>query len=101
MESYESGDQRAEEGAFFFTKFTSESDRSDTVQLGNFYNFKFFDVNAHLATAQSGLNWQVIRYADVLLDFAEVTNELGGPTLEALEAVNQIRGERVFLNLLV
>ncbi len=91
VESYESGDQRAEEGAFFFTKFTSESDRSDTVQFGNYYNFKFFDEAAHLSTAQSGLNWQVIRYADVLLDFAEATNELAGPTSETLEAVNQIR----------
>jgi len=89
--SYEEGDRRAEEGAYFFSKFTSESDRSDTVQFGDFYHFKFFDDNAHLSTARSGHNWQVIRYADVLLDFAEAENELSGATPEALEAVNQIR----------
>ncbi len=91
VESYESEDLRAEEGVFFFSSFTSESNRSDTVEFGNYYNYKFFDDNAHLNTAQSGLNWQVIRYADVLLDFAEATNELFGPTEEAFEALNQIR----------
>ena len=91
VESYEDGDKRAEEGVFFFTKYTSESSRSDTVEFGNYYNYKFFDENAHLNTAQSGLNWQIIRYADVLLDYAEATNELSGPTPEAYEAVNEIR----------
>ncbi len=76
VESYERGDIRAEEEVFFFTKYTSESNRNDTIAFGNFYNYKFFDENAHLTTAQSGLNWQVIRYADVLLDYAEASNEL-------------------------
>lgn len=91
VESYENGDQRAEEGVFFFTKYTSESSRTDTVEFGNYYNYKFFDENAHLNTAQSGLNWQIIRFADVLLDYAEASNELSGPTPEAYEAVNLIR----------
>ncbi len=91
VESYETGDKRAEEKAFFFTNYTSESDRSDTVNLGGYYNFKFFDESAHLNTAQSGLNWQIIRYADVLLDFAEASNEISGPTPGAYEAVNGIR----------
>ncbi len=91
VESYETGDIRAEEKMFFFTKYTSESNRSDTIEFGNFYNYKFFDENAHLNTAQSGLNWQVIRYADVLLDYAEASNELSGPTAEVYETVNQIK----------
>jgi starch-binding outer membrane protein, SusD/RagB family len=91
VNSYETGDNRAEEGVFFFSKFTSESNRNDSIEFGNFYNYKFFDESAHLNTAQSGLNWQVIRYADVLLDFAEATNELLGPTDEAYDAINSIR----------
>lgn len=91
VESYANGDKRAEEEVFFFTEYTSESDRNETVALGENYNYKFFDEEAHLTTAQSGLNWQIIRYADVLLDYAEASNEISGPTAEAYEAINRIR----------
>ncbi|MCH7413895.1 RagB/SusD family nutrient uptake outer membrane protein [Belliella sp. R4-6] len=45
------------------------------------------------STAQYfGLNWPVIRYADVLLMFAEAENEINnGPTPAAIEAYNQVR----------
>lgn len=36
-------------------------------------------------------NWKVIRYADVLLMFAEAENELNGPTPDAYDALNQVR----------
>lgn len=36
-------------------------------------------------------NWIVLRYADVLLMFAEAENELSGPTDAAYEAVNAVR----------
>lgn len=42
-----------------------------------------------------GVNWIVMRYADVLLMFAEAENELNGPTEEAKNALKQIR-ERAF-----
>jgi hypothetical protein len=38
-----------------------------------------------------GLKWQLIRYSDVLLMFAEAENELDGPTAAAYDAVNQVR----------
>ncbi|MBL0358178.1 MAG: RagB/SusD family nutrient uptake outer membrane protein [Chitinophagaceae bacterium] len=38
-----------------------------------------------------GLKWQLIRYPDVLLMFAEAENELNGPTAAAYEAVNKVR----------
>jgi len=37
-----------------------------------------------------GLKWQIIRYSDVLLMFAEAENELNGPTPAAYEAVNMV-----------
>lgn len=37
------------------------------------------------------LKWQLIRYSDVLLMFAEAENELNGPTAAAYEAVNKVR----------
>ena len=37
------------------------------------------------------LKWQIIRYSDVLLMFAEAENQLNGPTAAAYNAVNQVR----------
>jgi len=36
-------------------------------------------------------NFMVIRYADVLLMYAEALNELGGPNQEAYQAINKVR----------
>jgi hypothetical protein len=38
-----------------------------------------------------GLKWQILRYADVMLMFAEAENEINGPTTAAYNAVNQVR----------
>ena len=39
-----------------------------------------------------GLKWQILRYADVLLMFAEAENEINnGPTAAAYNAINQVR----------
>jgi hypothetical protein len=37
------------------------------------------------------LKWQIIRYADVLLMFAEAENEINGPTAAAYSAINSVR----------
>lgn len=37
-----------------------------------------------------GLKWQILRYSDVLLMFAEAENELNGPA-NAYEAINEVR----------
>jgi len=38
-----------------------------------------------------GLKWQILRYSDVLLMFAEAENEINGPTTAAYNAINQVR----------
>jgi starch-binding outer membrane protein, SusD/RagB family len=38
-----------------------------------------------------GLKWQILRYSDVLLMFAEAENELNGPTASAYNALNMVR----------
>ncbi|GJM64236.1 RagB/SusD family nutrient uptake outer membrane protein [Persicobacter diffluens] len=43
----------------------------------------------------TGINWPMLRYADVLLMFAEAENELNGPTAEAQAALRRVR-ERAF-----
>ena len=37
------------------------------------------------------LKWQIIRYSDVLLMFAEAENEINGPSTAAYNAINQVR----------
>src|SRR5680860_531887 len=91
VESYEPGDKRVEEKAFYYTSYTLKTDRTDTISLGGYYLYKHFDVEANLETASSGLNWDILRYAEVLLTYAEAVNEASGPSAEAYEAVNQIR----------
>jgi hypothetical protein len=58
------------------------------------YFNKFVDYSLTPLTtqAQSGINYPVLRYADVLLMYAEAQNELnGGPTSDAYAAINQVR----------
>jgi starch-binding outer membrane protein, SusD/RagB family len=43
----------------------------------------------------TGINWPMMRYADVLLMFAEAENEINGPTGEAQNALRRIR-QRAF-----
>jgi hypothetical protein len=43
------------------------------------------------AAQNFSLNWPLIRYADILLMFAEAENELNGPTSAAYDAVNMVR----------
>jgi hypothetical protein len=39
----------------------------------------------------TGINWPMMRYADVLLMYAESENELSGPTAAAKEALSRVR----------
>jgi hypothetical protein len=58
------------------------------------YLNKFVDYSLNPLSTQglSGVNFPVIRYADVLLLYAEVLNEINGaPTAEAYDAINQVR----------
>lgn len=40
----------------------------------------------------SSINFPVMRYSDVLLMFAEADNEVNGPTQDAIDAINEVRG---------
>jgi starch-binding outer membrane protein, SusD/RagB family len=43
------------------------------------------------ANNYTGYKWQILRYSDVLLMFAEAENELSGPTGAAYNAINMVR----------
>ncbi|MCF0058146.1 RagB/SusD family nutrient uptake outer membrane protein [Dyadobacter sp. CY356] len=91
VKSYDPADLRTKEKQFFFTKFTNQSDRNQEVALGGYFLYKHFDITAQTTTANSDLNWPVIRYADVLLMYAEAANEAGTPTTKAYDALNATR----------
>lgn len=56
----------------------------------------FLDNPPGKSTAKgTGINWPMMRYADVLLMFAEAENELNGPTAAAQEALRRVR-QRAF-----
>jgi len=56
----------------------------------------FLETPPGQSTAKStGINWPMMRYADVILMYAEAENELNGPTAEAQNALKRVR-QRAF-----
>lgn len=79
----------------FFTDWTFSD--GDTVSFEPHF-FKYHDPG-QTQSKKSSVNFPLFRYADVLLMFAEASNEAnGGPTAQAYEALNQVR-ERARFNM--
>lgn len=95
--SYEDGDLRAVDRQGFFYTHYYDGGNGDLKDLSAPYIYKFFDVIANgtqgvQGTATSSLNWPNIRYAQVLLTYAEAQNMAdGAPNQQAWDALNAIR----------
>lgn len=94
--SYEAGDLRAQDqvGYFYTTYYTNGN--GAPFALGAPYIFKHFNVTANgtsgvAGTAKDNLNVPIIRFAEVLLIYAEAQNEVSGPGQEAYDAFKRIR----------
>ena len=94
--SFEPGDLRTkdQEGWFYTTYFTNGDGAK--FDLGAPYVFKHFNQTANGSqgvpgTRNNNLNVPLIRYAEVLLIFAEAQNEVGGPTQDTYDAYKMIR----------
>ncbi|OAV76001.1 SusD family protein [Bacteroidales bacterium Barb7] len=83
--SFKSGDTRRDRT--FFTQY----DAGAGLVTFRPHWYKFFDPSVIANLGEGTLNYPVIRYADILLTYAEAINELNGPTPEACEAVNKVR----------
>ncbi|WP_428655895.1 RagB/SusD family nutrient uptake outer membrane protein [Runella sp.] len=85
--SYLAGDYRKE-----ITVITEKKIANGTVVASRTgpHTDKYWDPLACGAQAARN-NFLVIRYADVLLMYAEALNEIGGPTADAYAAINQVR----------
>lgn len=84
----------------FFTQLYNAA-TGKYVQFGAARFAKFIDYSISPLTNQniSGINFPVIRYADVLLMEAEVLNEINGPAADAYAAINQVRARAKISNL--
>ncbi len=94
--SFEKGDLRAknQEGYFYTSYYTNGN--GAPFELGAPYIFKHFNITANGGPGVAGsrnnnLNVPLIRYAEVLLIYAEAQNEVGGPTQAAYDAFKRIR----------
>lgn len=94
--SYEDGDLRAknQEGYFYTSYFTNGN--GAPFELNAPYVFKHFNQTSNgtfgvAGTRNDNLNVPQIRYAQVLLTYAEAQNEVGGPTADSYAAFKAIR----------
>jgi starch-binding outer membrane protein, SusD/RagB family len=95
--SFEAGDKRTvDRQGFFYTSYYTGGDGA-LKNLSAPYIYKHFDIIAHgtsgtKGTAISSLNWNQLRYADVLLIYAEASNEVdAAPNTQAYNSYKAIR----------
>lgn len=75
----------------YYFRVSSFAMINDTVSTLRPYVVKFFHPDLNTKLLRSGVNSTVVRYSDILLTYAEAINEQGGPTADALEALNKVR----------
>ncbi|HTN38344.1 MAG TPA: RagB/SusD family nutrient uptake outer membrane protein [Arachidicoccus sp.] len=99
VQIFEPGDTR-KGVTFYTTQYDGSSGKTSvfnnpyTPYLNKFVDYSLSPLNQQ---GRSGVNFPVIRYAEVLLLYAETLNELAGPTPDAYRAVDLIR-ERAHIN---
>lgn len=89
LDSYEAGDLRAQEKGFFFSSYDSW-DGSGTISFEPTV-YKFFEPTLVGNGGWCGKSLPLIRYAEMLLTYAEATARSGAVTDKAIEAVNRVR----------
>ena len=90
ISSFAPNDLRAQNQGFFFNE-------ADGVTFNNSV-YKYFYEEYRLGNGLSGKNVPLIRYADVLLTYAEAQNEAGTTDASAYEALNAIRSRAGLAN---
>ncbi|RPE05902.1 RagB/SusD family nutrient uptake outer membrane protein [Chitinophaga lutea] len=86
-ELYAANDKRRD--VTFFTKLVSPTNGQTYTFPPRFY--KYFDPGTITNPTESNQNVPVIRFAEVLLIYAEAVNEESGPTTAAYDAINRVR----------
>lgn len=93
--TFDKNDQRRDVTCAFYlvnTDFQEEFISGPTNIAQGKWSRHFLDNPPGANSAKgTGINWPMLRYADVLLMFAEAENELNGPTGQAQEALARVR----------
>lgn len=77
------------------TKFQEEFAGATNIAQGKWSRYFLNAPQGQNSAKGTGINWPMMRYADVLLMYAEAENELNGPTAAAKEAFKRVR-QRAF-----
>ena len=73
-----------------YTKVSAVSN-NPPVSAAKFRRYPVRSPGFALQTYDYDVNWPIFRYAEVLLIFAEASNEINGPTQEAIDVLNMLR----------
>ncbi len=89
--SYENGDKRTEEQQFYFSKYELED--GTVKEFGEWALYKYWldEAAGHNGDQQDDQNWTLLRLPEVMLIYAEASNEVSGPTQKAYDQINAIR----------
>jgi len=77
------------------TKFQEEFTNANNIAQGKWSRYFVTAPQGQNSAKGTGINWPMMRYADILLMYAEAENELNGPTAAAKDAFKRVR-QRAF-----
>ena len=98
-DKYPANDAKDTRKAWNISGFTYNTDGSKKMLTGKSYPSLFYrfagkfrrEYWPHPESQNTSINFPLLRYADVLLMFAEAENAINGPTEAAIKAVNAVR----------
>ncbi|MBC7921541.1 MAG: RagB/SusD family nutrient uptake outer membrane protein [Ferruginibacter sp.] len=93
VRSYEPNDKRTQEKQFYFTRDFAKGSTTRMVEFGSYALYKFWldEAAGPNGDLNSDQNWTLLRLPEVMLTYAEASNEVNGPTQNAYAPVNLIR----------
>ena len=94
-ESYNPADKRIQERVYFFSSDNKSSkydpNEGPAAKFPVNFLYKYYDTDAIKVTGESGLNFNLYRYADILLMRSEVYWALGLNNNAEVEGINEVR----------
>ncbi len=94
-DSYNPADIRIQERVYFFSSdnksLRNDKNESPAAKFAVKFLYKYYDTEAIKVTSQSGLNFNIYRYADILLMQSEVNWALGISGNDEVKGINEIR----------
>src|SRR5260221_1205000 len=92
VNSYEPGDKRVGQKQFYFTQDFATGSSTNIVKFAPaLYKFYLEEAAGPKGDANDDENWTLLRLPEVLLTYAEASNEVNGPTADAYVQVGKIR----------